>query len=122
MKIEKFEDLTFWKESVELSGEILRMSAGISSETLKNSLVESSLSISWAIAQWFERRFWPNEFKNWLYDAKWSNSELRSLLHIWKEMWYISEDDFDKAQEKSLQISKMIWGFLKTLTPEKQAV
>ncbi|EKE29380.1 MAG: S23 ribosomal protein [uncultured bacterium (gcode 4)] len=114
MKIEKFEDLTFWKEAQDLVSDISGIFEKVKDAAFKNELYKPLLGISSNIASGFERK-WNNEFKQLLYIAKGCNWEFRSLICIWKSLDYISSEDFDKLYERSSNISRMIWGFLKSI-------
>lgn len=119
MKIEKFEDLTFWKESIDISTDIYKLFDWSKDICFKDKVCEASTLIWSNIAQGFEGRFETDEFKSYLHKATSLNSALRSMLYIWKDLWYIAESDFQRLYDKSVSISKMIWGFLKTFKKEK---
>ena len=51
MKIEKFEDLTFWKESTDISTEIYKIFDGNKDTCFKNQICEASTLIGSNIAQ-----------------------------------------------------------------------
>ena len=50
-----------------------------------------------------------------LFISKGSCGEVRSMLHIAKELKMIDEKDFELLIKDSLEISKMISGLIKTL-------
>jgi four helix bundle protein len=66
------------------------------------------------IAEGFERKT-NNEFKHFLFMAKGSCGEVRSMLYIAKEVKKISEDSFVKLFVLSEEVSKILSGFIKTL-------
>lgn len=66
------------------------------------------------IAEGFERKG-NNELKRFLYIAKGSCAEVRSMLYLALELKSISKKDFDSAHSLSLEISRMLSGFIKTL-------
>lgn len=74
----------------------------------------ASVSIMNNIAEGFERKG-NNEFKYFLFIAKGSCAEVRSMLYIAKEMRYLSEDDFISLSDLSVEISKMLSGLIKIL-------
>lgn len=78
------------------------------------SIQRASISISNNIAEGFERRS-NKELKNYLYIAKGSVAEVRSILYIGKELKYFSTEQFDLLYLLSIQISKLLSGFIKTL-------
>ncbi len=66
------------------------------------------------IAEDYERRS-NNEFKQFLYIAKGSAGEVRSLLHIGIKLNYFSESVYNDLYDLSLEISKTLSGLIKTL-------
>lgn len=114
MKVDKFEELTFWQKAIDLSVDIYNILSANKDFWYKNQIERAVISISNNIAEWFERKS-NKEFKQFLYIAKWSNWELRSMLYIWNKLWYINKNEFSKLYDKSINISKMIWWFIKSL-------
>jgi four helix bundle protein len=51
MKVEKFEDLTFWKESIDLSTEVFKILEGNKDLSFKNQFTQASVAISANIVQ-----------------------------------------------------------------------
>ena len=66
------------------------------------------------IAEGFERKS-NNEFKHFLFIAKGSCGEVRSMLYLAKELNKITDNDFKTLFQTSEEISKIISGFIKTL-------
>lgn len=50
-----------------------------------------------------------------MYIAKWSCWAVRSMLNIAKELGYIEEDTYKKLYNLSEEISRMLFGFIRTL-------
>jgi len=55
------------------------------------------------------------EFKHFLFISKGSCGEIRSMLYLALELGYISKEEFKKNFEMSVEISKLLSGFIKTL-------
>lgn len=66
------------------------------------------------IAEGFERRT-NNEFKHFLYIAKGSAGEVRSMLYLAEELKYIDSVKLLNIHELTLSISKMLAGLIKKL-------
>ncbi len=66
------------------------------------------------IAEGFERRG-DKELRNFLYIAKGSCGEVRSMALLALELQYISKIDFDEIFALAHEVSKLLSGFIKTL-------
>ena len=66
------------------------------------------------IAEGFERQT-NKEFKQFLFIAKGSCGEVRSMLYLAKELKKITDNDFSKLISITIEISKLLSGFIKTL-------
>ena len=114
MKIEKFEDILAWQKSKILAisaYDHFRLSKDFS---FKDQVQRAAISISNNIAEGYERQS-NKEFSKFLFIAKGSCAEVRSMLYIGLELKYISEKDFNTMYSLSLEISKMLSGLIKTL-------
>jgi four helix bundle protein len=114
MKIEKFEDIIAWKKSEELT--LLIYSAFKNSRDFgfKDQICRASVSIMNNIAEGFERRG-DKELSKFLFIAKGSCGEVRSMLYLASKLKYISEKERLQMNILSLEISKMLSNFIKTL-------
>ena len=66
------------------------------------------------IAEGYERNG-NKEFRNFLYIAKGSCAEVRSMLVLSLDLGYISKNDYKRLHKQSVDISKLISGFIKKL-------
>jgi four helix bundle protein len=66
------------------------------------------------IAEGFERKS-NAEFRQFLYIAKGSCGEVRSMLYLARELDYMSESDFKELSNTLLEISKTLSGLIKSL-------
>ena|SRR3989338_7135345 len=114
MKIEKFEDILAWQKSKELTLYVYRLYRNNKDYGLRDQIQRSSVSIMNNIAEGFERNG-NKELGRFLYIAKASCGELRSMLYLANELNHISKSEFETAYDLSVQISKMLSGFIKTL-------
>lgn len=114
MKIEKFEDIIAWKKGKELTLIVYGVFKNCKDFSFKNQIERASVSIMNNIAEGFERKT-NKELKNFLFIAKGSTGEIRSMLNLGLELKYISEKDFKMMYNLSVEISKLLSGFIKSL-------
>ena len=80
----------------------------------RGQIQRASISVMNNIAKGFERKS-NNEFKHFLYVAKGSYGEVRSMLYASMDLKKISEDDFNALYSRAMEISKILSGLIKTL-------
>jgi len=114
MGIEKFEDIIAWQKAKELTVKIYTLFEDSKDFGFKDQLQRASVSIMNNIAEGFERKS-NKEFKYFLYVAKGSCGEVRSMLLIAIELKKINPSDFESLLSLSTEISKMLYGLIKTL-------
>jgi four helix bundle protein len=114
MIIQKFEDIIAWQKSKNLSLEIYKIFKDSKDFGFKDQIQRASISIMNNIAEGFDRRG-DKELKHFLYIAKGSCSEVRSMVYISKDLGYITEEEYDNLLSSTNEISKLIFGFIKTL-------
>ncbi len=114
MTIEKFEDIIAWRKSKELTINIYNQFKTYRDYGFRDQIQRAAVSIMNNIAEGFERRG-DKEFKHFLFISKGSCGEVRSMLYLALEFRYLSKDDFSKFYSLSLEISKLLSGFIKTL-------
>jgi len=114
MKIERFEEIIAWQKAKDMTVLIYKDFADSKDFGFKDQIQRASVSVMNNIAEGFERKT-NNEFKQFLFIAKGSCGEVRSMLYLAKELNKISEINFNKLFKISEEISKIISGFIKTL-------
>lgn len=114
MGIEKFEDIVAWKKSRELSLLVYAVFKYNNDYSFRDQIRRAVVSVMNNIAEGFERRG-DKEFKRFLFIAKGSCGEVRSMLYLSLDLGYIKNDDFERLYNLSLEISKMLSGFIKKL-------
>ncbi len=114
MGIEKFEDIIAWQKAKELTVQVYNLFSNSRDFGFKDQIQRASVSVMNNIAEGFERKS-NNEFRYFLYVAKGSCGEVRSMLIIAKDLNIISSTNFDKLHTLSTEISKMLYGLIKTL-------
>ncbi|MBK9733443.1 MAG: four helix bundle protein [Saprospiraceae bacterium] len=93
MAIERFEDIIAWQKAKELTVQIYNLFSESKDLGFRDQIQRASVSIMNNIAEGFERKS-NNEFRQFLFIAKGSCGEVRSMLILAKELNKISENDF----------------------------
>ncbi len=114
MKIDKFEDIIAWQKLRELTKDVYGLFRDSRDFGFKDQIQRASVSIMNNIAEGFERRG-DKEFKHFLFIAKGSCGEVRSMLYLAIELKYISQEEFIRLNNLTTEISKVLSGFIKTL-------
>ena len=114
MKINKFEDIIAWKKAGELTANIYKEFKACRDFSFRDQIQRATISIMNNIAEGFERRT-NKEFINFLYIAKGSCGEVRSILYLAIKFKYVSESSFKNNYQLTLEISRLISGLIKTL-------
>lgn len=114
MKIERFEEVIAWKKAKELTVYIYSEFRNCKDFSFKNQIERASVSIMNNIAEGFERQT-NKELKNFLYISKGSCGEVRSMLNLAYEFKYVNQERFQVLENMSIEISKILAGFIKTL-------
>ena len=114
MKIERFEDIIAWQKAKVLTVMIYELFEECKDYGFKDQIQRASVSIMNNIAEGFERKS-NNEFKHFLFIAKGSCGEVRSMLYLSKELEKIKETSFNELFALAEEISKVLSGLIKTL-------
>ena len=80
----------------------------------REQILKATLSISNNIAEWFERET-NNELRRFLYIAKWSCGEVRSMLNLSYKSNFIDQKTFEELADKAKHISIMIYKYIEKL-------
>jgi len=114
MKIDRFEDILAWQKSKVLTLKIYSLLRDLKDFGFKDQICRASVSIMNNIAEGFERKS-NTEFIHFLFIAKGSCGEVRSMLYLADELNYITKEDFTFLVNLSSEVSKLISGFIKSL-------
>ena len=114
MTIEKFEDIIAWQKAKELVCGIYVIFKLHRDWGFKEQIQRASVSVMNNIAEGFERKG-DKEFKHFLFIAKGSCAEVRSMLCLALELKYINNNQYNKLNNLSVEVSKLLSGFIKTL-------
>lgn len=114
MQAKIFEDMLVWKRAKELTISVYKHFSTSKDFWFRDQIQRASISIMNNIAEWFERK-WNREFIKFLYIAKWSCGELRSMLDVWLELEYIPKDSYNNFHTQAIEIAKMLGWLIKSL-------
>ncbi len=114
MKVTSFEELIAWKKAQDLAVYVYQDFKELKDFSFKDQICRASVSISNNIAEGFGRRT-NKEFVRFLYIAKGSCSEVRSMLYLAQRLNYISEAKVKPMGELSEEVSRIIRGLIKSL-------
>jgi len=114
MVIDRFENIIAWQKAKELTKLVYSTFEHSKDYGFKDQIQRAAVSIMNNIAEGFERKS-NNEFKQFLFIAKGSCGEVRSMLIIAYELKKISEVDYKMQHKLSEEISRMLSGLIKTL-------
>ncbi len=114
MKIERFVDIAAWQKIKYLTITIYSQFRECRNYGFKDQICRAAVSIMNNITEGFERQT-NMEFKQFLFIAKGSNSEVRSMLCLANELNYISSEKYQQLHDDSTEIARILSGFIKKL-------
>ncbi|HOY13047.1 MAG TPA: four helix bundle protein [Saprospiraceae bacterium] len=114
MKIERFEDIIAWQKSKELTIQIYKLFSEIKDFGFRDQIRRASVSIMNNIAEGFERRS-NKELTHFLFIAKGSCGEVRSMLILANELNMIDHSQKSTLYLLAEEISRMLSGLIKAL-------
>lgn len=115
--IARFEEIEAWQNARLLVKSIYQItSQGVFARDfgLRYQIQQSTVSIMSNIAEGFERGS-DREFRQFLFIAKASAAEVRSLLYVAVDLRYIDEETHTHLTEQSTKLSRQLGGFIKYL-------
>jgi len=113
-KITSFEDIIAWQKAKELVVMVYTIMKGHRDYRFKDQFQSASISIMNNIAEGYER-IGDKQLKQFLYFAKGSCGEVRSMIHIARDLEIIKKEDGEYLHNLSLEISRILSGFIKKL-------
>jgi four helix bundle protein len=120
-KFNSFEEIISWQKAREFNKRIYLVTefpAFKKAFELTKQIRRASISITSNIAEGFERNT-DKEFIYFLHLAKASAGEVRSQLYLAFDLDYITKQEFDKLLESVTEISRLLSGFIKYLSPKE---
>lgn len=114
MKIVRFEDILAWQKARDLAKSCYSLSQDVRDYSFRDQFQRASVSIMNNIAEGYERQS-TKDFQKFLFIARGSCGEVRSMLYLGSDLGYISKSDFDDLHGRALEISRMLYGLVKKL-------
>jgi four helix bundle protein len=114
MGIERFEDIIAWQKAKALTVKVYNLFENSKDFAFKDQIQRATVSIMNNIAEGFERRS-NKEFKQFLYIAKGSCGEVRSMIIIAHELKKINTIDYESLHSLSVEISRMLFALINKL-------
>jgi len=113
-KILSFEDLLVWQKAKEQVVAIYKVFHSCRDYSFRDQIQRAIISVMNNIAEGFQRKS-NNEFKYFLNISKGSNGEVRSMLYAALDLNYIDKQNFETLVSGPKEISKMLFGLIKSL-------
>ncbi len=114
MKIAKFEEIQSWQEARALVKEIYLKFIDCRDYGFKDQIQRAGISIMSNIAEGFERNS-NKEFINFLFIARGSCAEVKSLLYSTLDIGYIDESFFRRMFGRVNKVAGLLNGFISYL-------
>lgn len=111
----RFEDLKIWQKSKDLAKSIYMQFSGIKDFGFKDQIQRAAVSVMNNIAEGAERNS-SLEFQHFLFIAKGSCGEVRSMLILAIEINYINKTEAETLIRQTEEISKMIFGLTRIIS------
>ena len=114
---ERFEDLDAWKVARELANLIymLGRESGFSKDySFKDQIQRAAVSVMNNVAEGFERGS-NKDFARFLFIARGSVGEVRSMLYLALDQKYVTEEQFKEGYNLCVRGSQLCWGLIKHL-------
>jgi hypothetical protein len=108
MKVCKFEELIVWQKSIEIAVQLYKHFDKHPDFGFTNQLKRASISISNNIAEGFERNS-NKDFNRFLYIAKGSASEVKSMVILGNRLGYFSNQEMKSYYMQIDEIGRMLY-------------
>jgi len=114
LKITRFEEIYAWQKSKALSVGVYRAFKESRDYGFRNQIQRASVSTMNNIAEGFERQT-NKEFVQFLYIAKGSCAEVRSMLYLAEELTYLDKTVLRKLEEETVEVTKILNGLIRSI-------
>jgi len=113
-RIERFEDIEAWRNARELVKQVYQVTrkAGFARDFgLRDQIQRAAVSVMSNIAEGFERGS-NKEFVQFLFIARGSAGEVRSLACAARDLGYLDDSDFRALSDAATTVSKQVASFI----------
>jgi len=114
MSIERFEDVVAWQKAKEQSLQVYKSFESTKDYGFRDQVQRASVSVMNNIAEGFERQT-NKEFRQFLFIAKGSCAEVRSMLYLAADLELIDEHKYQKIFQLNIQTSRILAGLIKSI-------
>jgi len=117
LKVQRFEDLEAWQIARELANQIYKITKQESvcrDFGFVDQIRRAAISIMNNIAEGFERGS-NKEFVRFLFIARGSAGEVRSLLYLGLDQGYLTNSEFSECRDLCIRSGQIIWALIKGL-------
>ena len=117
MNVTRFEDLTVWQKSKDLSVAIYRVTArgGFARDSsLRGQVRRAAVSVMSNIAEGFGRYTKP-EIRRFVSIARGSVAEVQSQLYLARDLGYLAEQEHRRLNALCLEVARMLSSFRSSL-------
>jgi len=121
VRITSFRELVVWQKSHQLTLEIYKITSGFPSAErfgIVNQMRTAASSIPSNIVEGYSRKS-RKEFLQFLSIAKGSLEELKYFLILSYDLSYITDEQRNKLDDMTQEVSKILFAFTKNLTSER---
>lgn len=112
MGIKRFEDVIAWQKAKDLTLTIFKIFKDNKDFSFRDQIQRASVSVMNNIAEGYERKG-NKEYARFLYIAKGSSGEVRSMLYLAKDLGYVESESFNRLYSLAEDIAKMLAGLIK---------
>ena len=116
-EIKRFEDLEAWKLGRELTNEVYRLTKSgpfARDYGFTDQIRRAAMSVMNNVAEGFDRGT-NKDFVKFLFIARGSAAEVRSMLYIALDQVYLTHEEFENCKSLCIRCSQVIWGLIKSL-------
>lgn len=115
VRFQRFEDMKVWRMADQLALDIYKILKPINDYGYRDQIQRAAVSVMNNAAEGFERNS-KKAFVSYLYIAKGSCGEVRSLLVLGHQLGYFTGARYERLSADAIEISKMLCGLIKELS------